>query len=58
MTTHAEIAARMLRDAAAFFRTLGAQNPPLAPQMHENAAVFENVADLVEQDPNGILTEG
>ena len=55
MPTHAEIAARLLRDAAGFFRTVGEQNQPLAIQMNENAAVFEQVAALVESDPTGIL---
>lgn len=50
-TTHARIAAQLLRDAAAFFRRLGEQNPPLAEQMNENAAIFEDVARLVETDP-------
>lgn len=57
MPSHAELAARLLRDAAGFFRTVGEQNRPLATQMNENADVFEQVADLVEQDPNGVLEE-
>ena len=55
MPTHAQLAARLLRDAAAFFRTIGEQNEPLNIQMEENASVFEQVADLVEQDPQGEL---
>ncbi len=57
MTTHAELAARLLRDASAFFKTIGEQNPPLAEQMQENARVFEQVAALVETNPNGQLAE-
>lgn len=53
MPTHAQMAARLLRDAAAFFRTLGEQNPPLAEAMRENASVYEDVAMLIEQDPSG-----
>lgn len=53
MTTNAQLAARLLKDAAAFFRTIGEQNAPLREQMTENAAVFEQVADLVENDPTG-----
>lgn len=56
-TTHAQLAARLLRDAAQFFRTIGEQNEPLKEQMTENAGVFEQVAGLVEQDPTGILQE-
>ena len=58
MPTHATLAARLLRDAAQFFKTVGEQNEPLKEQMAENANVFEQVADLVEQDPNGELAEG
>ena len=57
-TTYAELAARLLRDAAAFFQTIGEQNAPLRDQMHENAAVFRQVADLVETDPRGEVPDG
>lgn len=53
MTTHAELAARLLRDAAGFFRTIAEQNPALTDAMNENAQVFEDVAVLVESDPAG-----
>lgn len=53
MPSHAELASRLLRDASAFFKTIAEQNPPLKEQMDENAAVFEQVADLVETDPMG-----
>lgn len=57
MPSHAQLAARLLRDAASFFRTIGEQNPPLQEQMLENASVFEQVATLVERDPNGAIQE-
>lgn len=57
MATHAELAARLLRDAAKFFRTLGEQNEPLREQMMENAAVFDQVADLVESNPAGQIED-
>ena len=57
MATYAELAARLLRDAAQFFRTVGEQNEPLRVQMKENASVFEQVADLVEADPTGIIEQ-
>lgn len=57
MPSHAELAAKLLRDAAAFFKTISEQNPPLKEQMDENSDVFEQVADLVEQDPNGQIEE-
>lgn len=53
MPTHAQLAARLLRDAAHFFRSVGEQNEPLSEQMAENARVFDQVATLVEQDPAG-----
>lgn len=57
MPTHVELASRLLRDAAAFFRTVGEQNEPLKGQMEENADVFEQVAGLLESDPNGELPD-
>ncbi len=58
MITHAQLAAKLLRDAAVFFRTIGEQNPPLKVQMEENASVFEQVAGLVENEPVGVIDEG
>lgn len=58
MATYAQLGAKLLRDAATFFRNVGAQNQPLAEQMNDNAAVYEQVADLLEQNPNGILDIG
>ena len=55
MITHTQLAAKLLRDAAVFFRTIGEQNPPLKQQMEENATVFEQVATLVEKDPSGTI---
>jgi hypothetical protein len=58
MATYAQLAAKLLRDAAIFFRNVGAQNDPLKEQMNDNAAVYEQVAALVERDPNGVLDMG
>lgn len=57
MPSHAEIAARLLRDAATFFRAVGEQNEALSDQMTENADVFEQVAILVETNPLGELED-
>jgi hypothetical protein len=57
MPSHAQLAAKLLRDAATFFRNIAEQNEPLKEQMTENASVFDQVADLVEQDPNGVIEE-
>jgi len=54
--THADLAAKLLKDAASFFRTVGEQNDKLADQMRENAEVFEEVARLVAADPMGRLS--
>lgn len=51
------MAARLLRQAATFFRTLAEQNPPLKESMSENASVFEDVAALVEHDPLGVIPD-
>ena len=53
MATNAEVAARLLRDAAGFFRSVGEQNPPLKDHMDNNAKAFEIMADRVESDPTG-----
>jgi hypothetical protein len=58
MPTHAQLAAKLLRDAATFFRNVAAQNAELADQMNENAAVYEQVADLTEANPLGELPLG
>jgi hypothetical protein len=55
MATYAQLGAKLLRDAATFFRNVGAQNAPLKEQMDDNAAVYEQVADLLEQSPTGEL---
>jgi hypothetical protein len=51
MATNAEIAAKLLRDAATFFRHVGEQNDPIRDQMDSNAKAYEVVAELVENDP-------
>ncbi len=55
MATYAQLAAKLLRDAATFFRAVGAQNEPLKVQMEDNASVYDQVAALVEKDPSAIL---
>ena len=57
MPSHAELAAKLLRDAATFFETIAEQNPPLKDQMEENASVFRQVSELVEHDPTGQIEE-
>lgn len=58
MATHAQIAGRLLRDAAKFFRNVGEQNEPLREPMNDNATVYDQVAQLLEADPLGELDLG
>jgi hypothetical protein len=51
MATNAEIAAKLLRDAATFFRHVGDQNDPIKDQMDSNAQAYETIAELVETEP-------
>lgn len=51
--THTELAVRLLRDAAGFFRNVAEQNPAMADQMRDNADVYEQVASLLGGDPDG-----
>ena len=55
MPTHAELASKLLVDAATFFRTLAEQNEDLKEQMEENANVYEQMGALVADDPLGVL---
>ena len=55
MPTHAELAGRLLLDAASFFRTLAGQNESLKKQMSENAIVFEQMANLITRKPEGAI---
>lgn len=57
MPTHAELASKLLSDAAGFFKTLAEQNEPLKEQMTENATVFEQMAALIAQEPEGKIND-
>jgi len=57
MPTHAELASKLLVDAADFFITLGEQNEPLKEQMEENATVFKQMGALLAQEPQGNLND-
>ncbi|MCB1318596.1 MAG: hypothetical protein KDK27_21675, partial [Leptospiraceae bacterium] len=50
-----EAAARLLRGAAHFFRTVGEQDESYAEQMNDNADVYEQMAQLVETNPEGTI---
>lgn len=53
MATHAQVAGRLLRDAATFFRNVANQNEHLREQLNDNAKVYDEVAQLIEADPLG-----
>ena len=58
MATHAQIAARLLRDAAKFFRNVGAYNEALRETLNDNAKVYDEIATLVEDAPLAELDLG
>ncbi|NND71810.1 MAG: hypothetical protein HKN43_09535 [Rhodothermales bacterium] len=53
--SHVSLAVRLLRDAAGFFRNVGEQNPELKEEMFDNADVYDRVAQLLENDPDGLI---
>lgn len=58
MPTYAELAAEMLKDAAAFFTNQAAGNEPLHLQMRENAVIFEALAQRLTDNPMGQTGDG
>lgn len=54
-TSHVELAVALLRDAAGFFRNVGEQNRSLKREMFDNADVYDRVADLLDEDPTGLI---
>ena len=55
MPTHAELASKLLTDAATFFLTLASQNRNIEIQMTDNANEFEKNSVLVVRQPYGKL---
>ena len=51
--THAEFAARLLREAANIFRSIAGGDAASDDRANEFATFYERVADLVEHDPLG-----
>ena len=51
--THAEMAARLLRGAASFYRSISNDNPRVKDELEINAKSCEMTADRVESDPLG-----
>jgi len=57
MPTHADLASKLLADAATFFKALGEQNSELREQMQENCGVFQQMSDLLAQYPEGQIDD-
>jgi len=51
MATYSSLATKMFHDSAVFSRKLGEENPRVKEQMGDDAVVYEQVADLLENDP-------
>lgn len=56
MPTHAQLAAKLLKESANFFRAVGNDNPDMRENMDSMASACDTVADLVESDPTGELS--
>lgn len=56
MATHAELAARLLRECAGFFRAVSPQQEGGQADMEALAETCEVVADLVSKDPTAELS--
>lgn len=53
MKTNADLAARLLREAAFIYRTLGQGDNADRRRMMEFADLYEKVAEQVERNPHG-----
>lgn len=53
MASYADVAAKLLRDAATLFRALGEDNPDLADTLQDRADIYDALADRLEDNPHG-----
>lgn len=53
--THAELAAKLLRDAAELFRTVRGPDEGSSERVDRFVSLYLNAADLVEDDPLGTV---
>lgn len=56
MTTHIELAVRMLNEAAEFFNSVAEQNPQLEEKMKHTATRYHLAAELLNKDPHGSIS--
>ena len=57
MATYAQLGAKLLRDAATFYRHVAAQNETIKDRLTGNASVCDQVADMLEANPLGQIGE-
>jgi hypothetical protein len=50
-----ELAAKLLRDTAVFYRKVGLQNEPIREQLEHNANIYEQIADSLVANPVGVM---
>jgi hypothetical protein len=56
MTTHAELAARLLREAAGIFRTMTWPDAEVTERVETFSRLYDRVADLLEVDPTAEIS--
>lgn len=55
-TTHAQLAARLLREAAGIYRTLAqGRSDDFGRRLEEFSSLYDQVAELVETEPLGVV---
>jgi len=52
-----DVAHRLLIDGGIFFKSIGEHNEEIKEQMEMNAGVYERLAELVKNDPDGIIED-
>lgn len=50
-----DLASKLMRDTAIFYRTLASQNMPIKDQLERNAAIYEQIADALDENPLAIM---
>lgn len=53
--TYAVLGGKLLKEAAGFFRTMGSKNEPIREQMDQNADIYEQLGEVLAQNPFGII---
>lgn len=53
--SYAGLTADLLKNAAIFFRSVAEQNEPIRDQMLHSANIYDQMANLVAQNPMGVM---